>query len=111
MTVGASGFAVRILSCETFGAGGTMAALKVGEVRVAVRETSGAGGMMLVVRMLGVRLADEFNSGEGGTTLMAGRVGAVREERRPSAGRSGIRFEREQIGDRGIGVRQIHLGG
>src|SRR5712692_8349579 len=88
MTVGASGFAVLILSCETFGAGGTMAALKVGEVRVAVRETSGAGGMMLVVRMLGVRLADEFNSGEGGTTLIviAGRVGAVREERRPSAG-------------------------
>src|SRR5712692_3871541 len=48
MTVGASGFAVRILSRETFGAGGTMAALKLGEVRVAVRETSGAGGMMLV---------------------------------------------------------------
>ena len=34
MTVGASGFAVRILSRETFGAGGTMAALKAGEVRV-----------------------------------------------------------------------------
>lgn len=40
MTVGASGFAVRILSRETFGAGGTtvgcrIAALKLGEVRVA----------------------------------------------------------------------------
>lgn len=34
MTVGASGFAVRILSRETFGAGGTIAALNVGEVRV-----------------------------------------------------------------------------
>lgn len=41
---------------------------------------------MLVVRMFGVRLADEFNSGEGGTALIAGSVGAVREERRPSAG-------------------------
>jgi len=66
MTVAASGFAVRILS----------------------RETLGAGGTMFVVRTLGVRLADEFNSGEGGTALIviAGRVGAVREERRPSAG-------------------------
>ena len=64
MTVGAIGFAVRILSRETFG----------------------AGGMMLVVSVLGVRLADELSSGEGGTTLVAGRVGAVREERRPSAG-------------------------
>src|ERR1019366_4628909 len=63
MTVGASGFAVRILSRETFG----------------------AGGMMLVVRMLGVRLVDEFNSGEGGTALIAGSAGAAREERRPSA--------------------------
>ena len=36
MTVGASGLAVRILSRETFGAGGTIAALKIGEVRVAV---------------------------------------------------------------------------
>ena len=86
MTVGASGFVVRILSRETFGAGGTMTAFKVGEVRVAVWETSGAGGMMFVVRALGVRLADEFNSGEGGTTLMAGRLGAVSVERRPSAG-------------------------
>jgi hypothetical protein len=33
MTAGASGLAVRILSRETFGAGGTMAALKAGEVR------------------------------------------------------------------------------
>src|SRR6266852_1251352 len=66
MTVAASGFAVRILS----------------------RETLGAGGTMFVVRTLGVRLAEEFNFGEGGTALIviAGRVGAVREERRPSAG-------------------------
>lgn len=41
---------------------------------------------MLVVRVLGVRLACEFSSGDGGTTLIAGRVGAVRVERRPSAG-------------------------
>ena len=93
-TAGASGLAVRILSCETFGAGGTIAgfivALRVGEVRVLARETSGAGGMTLVVRVLGVCLADDFNSGEGGTALIviviAGSVGAVREERRPSAG-------------------------
>jgi hypothetical protein len=32
------------------------------------------------------RLADEFNSGEGATALIAGSVGAVREERSPSAG-------------------------
>jgi hypothetical protein len=45
---------------------------------------------MLVVSVFAVRLADEFNSGEGGTTLIvvryAGRVGAVREDRSPSAG-------------------------
>ena len=34
MTVGASGVAVLILSGETFGAGGTTEAVKVGEVRV-----------------------------------------------------------------------------
>jgi hypothetical protein len=91
-TVGASGLAVRILSRETFGAGGTIAAFKTGEVRVGVRETSGAGGMMLVVSVLELRLVvreeDEFNSGEGGTALIviAGSAGAVREERRPSAG-------------------------
>src|ERR1700687_5297733 len=105
-TVGASGLAVRILSRETFGAGGTIAAfivaLRVGEVRVLERETSGAGGMMLVVGMLGVCLVvleeDEFNSGEGGTALIviviAGSAGAVREERRPSAGGgAGVGFE------------------
>jgi len=87
-TVGASGLAVRILSRETFGAGGTIAAFKIGEVRVGARETSGAGGMTLVVSVLGVCLADEFNSGEGGTAfiVIAGSIGAMREERRPSAG-------------------------
>ena len=91
-TVGASGLAVRILSREIFGAGGMIAAFKIGEVRVGVRETSGAGGMMLVVSALELRLVvreeDEFNSGEGGTALIviAGSAGAVREERRPSAG-------------------------
>jgi len=64
ITVGAIGFAARILSRETFG----------------------AGGMMLGVSMFDLRLADEFSSGEGGTTLIAGRVGAVSVERRPSAG-------------------------
>jgi len=34
MTLGAIGSAVRILSRETFGSGGTMAVLKVGERRV-----------------------------------------------------------------------------
>lgn len=34
MTVGTSGFALRILSCETFGAGGITVAFKVGELRV-----------------------------------------------------------------------------
>ena len=64
ITVGASGVAMRILSRETFG----------------------AGGMMLGVSMSDLRLAAEFSSGEGGATLIAGRVGAVRLERRPSAG-------------------------
>ena len=47
---------------------------------------------MLAVGRAVVRLAvweeDEFNSGEGGTGLIviAGSVGAMREERRPSAG-------------------------
>ena len=86
MTFGAIGFAVRILSWETLGAGGTMVALKAGELRVLAWETSGAGGMMFAVMDPGVRLADEFNSGEGGTALIAGSVGAVKEERRPSAG-------------------------
>src|SRR5437879_5716739 len=69
-TVGASGLAVRILSRETFGAGGMIDEFRVGEVRVGVRETSGAGGMMLVVSVLERRLADELNSGEGGTALI-----------------------------------------
>jgi hypothetical protein len=86
MTLGASGFAVRILSREMFGVGGTISAFKAGELRVLERETSGAGAMMLVARLLGARLADEFTSGAGGTALTAGRTGAVREERRPSAG-------------------------
>ena len=97
-TVGASGLAVRILSRETFGAGGTIGAfivaLRVGEVRVGARETSGAGGMTLVVMVLELRVVvgeeDELNSGEGGTAVIviviAGSLGAMREERRPSAG-------------------------
>jgi len=87
-TVGASVLAVRILSRETFGAGGTIVVLRVGEVRVGVLETSGVGGMTLVVRVLERRLADEFNSGEGGTAVIviAGSIGAMRDERRPSAG-------------------------
>src|SRR5208282_4990573 len=50
---------------------------------------SGEGGTTLVVKLLVVRLFEfsaEFKSGEGCTTLIAGRVGAVRVERRPSAG-------------------------
>ena len=46
ITVGASEFALRILSRETFGVGGTIAAFNVcndGEFRVLVLETSGAG--------------------------------------------------------------------
>lgn len=86
MTLGASGFAVRILSREMFGVGGTISAFKAGELRVLERETSGAGAMMVVARLFGARLADEFTSGAGGTGLIAGRTGAVREERRPSAG-------------------------
>ena len=88
-TVGASGLAVRILSRETFGAGATIDEFRVGAVRVGVGETSGAGGMTLVVRTLElVREEEEFNSGEGGTALIviAGSIGAMREERRPSAG-------------------------
>jgi hypothetical protein len=42
--------------------------------------------MTLVARLFVVRLAGEFTSGAGGTGLSAGRTGAVREERSPSAG-------------------------
>lgn len=86
--VGASGDAVRILSCETFGAGGTTAAFSVGDVRVLVRETSGAGGTTSFANWFDLRLPDEFSSGEGGTgfTVIRGSVGAMRVERRPSAG-------------------------
>ena len=86
MTVGASGFAVCILSRDTFGAGGTIGVLNVGEVRVVACVTSGAGGTTLAVRVLGFRLADDFSSGAGCTTAIVGRLGAVRVERRPSAG-------------------------
>ncbi len=85
-TVGASGFVVRIWSRDTFGAGGTTAALKAGELRLLERETSGAGGTMFVVRLLEERPGVDFNSGEGAIALSAGRTGAVRDERRPSAG-------------------------
>jgi hypothetical protein len=89
---GASGLAVRILSRETFGAGGTIVVLRVGEVRVGVLETSGVGGMTLLASALERRVVvweeDEFNSGEGGTAVVviAGSIGAMRDERRPSAG-------------------------
>jgi hypothetical protein len=88
--VGASGLALRILSCETFGAGGTTVAFSVGvdDVRVVVRETSGAGGTTSFVNCSDLRLVFEFNSGEGGTgfTVIAGSAGAMSVERRPSAG-------------------------
>src|SRR5260370_1663235 len=93
MTVGASGLAVRNLSRETFGAGGTIAAFivapRVGEVRVGARETSGAGGMMLVVRRLLVRLVvgegDEFNSGQRGPPpiFIPRRIGARKKHQQP----------------------------
>src|SRR5208282_5596483 len=110
MTVCASGLAVCILSRETFGAGSTTVVLMVAEERALACVTSGAGGMTFVVRLLAVRLVEvlssgeggmtlvvrlfavwrveEFSSGEGGTTLIviAGSAGAVRVERRPSAG-------------------------
>ena len=85
MTLGASGFALRILSRETLGVGGTISAFKVGELRLLDCETSGAGGMTLVAR-LALRLSEAFTSGAGGTGLIAGRTGATREERSPSAG-------------------------
>src|SRR5208283_267902 len=68
-TVCANGLAVRILSRETFGAGGMTAELNVGEVRVLARETSGAGGIIFVDKL----------------------------------------FEGEQVGDGGIGMRQIYF--
>jgi hypothetical protein len=90
MIAGASGFAVRILSREIFGVGGTISAFKAGELRVLERETSGAGATMLVSKFFGVRLGVEFNaeftSGAGATGLIVGRMGAVRDERSPSAG-------------------------
>jgi hypothetical protein len=90
MTVEASASALRILSRATFGAGGMTDVLNVGEGRVLAWETSGAGGTTLVARAFGVCLADEFSSGAGGTAFIvcrnAGRVGAMRAERNPSAG-------------------------
>ncbi len=90
ITVGASGVAVRILSRETFGAGGTIvglatAAFKVGDVRLAW-ESSGAGATTLAVSPFAARFGEAFNSGDGGTTLIAGRLGATSDERKPSAG-------------------------
>jgi hypothetical protein len=89
MTVGASGLAVRIWSCDTFATGGaTTDALMLGELRVLERVTSGAGATTFVVRLLALRPAEAFSSGEGGTTFVfiAGRVGAIKVERKPSAG-------------------------
>jgi hypothetical protein len=91
ITVGPSGLAVRILSRDTFGAGGTTggwatSAFKMGEVRVLAGETSGAGWTMFGVRFFAARPAEAFSSGEGGTGLIAGSTGAAREERSPSAG-------------------------
>jgi hypothetical protein len=72
------GLAVRILSRETLGAGGTITALSDGLLRLLVCETfcatSGAGGITLVVKLFEARLV-EFSCGDGGTTLMAGSVG------------------------------------
>ena len=48
-------------------------------------DTSGAGGMTLGVRALWERLVDAFNSGDGCTAL-SGRDGAMKFERKPSAG-------------------------
>ena len=85
-TFGPSGFAVRIFSREIFGVGGTISEFNAGELRVREGETSGAGGMIVVERLFAARLADAFTSGAGGTALMAGSTGAVKDERRPSAG-------------------------
>jgi hypothetical protein len=41
---------------------------------------------MLVERLLEARLEDESTSGAGGTALIAGSNGAMRAERKPSAG-------------------------
>src|SRR5271157_4269042 len=56
------------------------------------RCVSRGAGEMIVCSMIagasgfGVRILSRETSGDGGTTLIAGSVGAVREERRPSAG-------------------------
>jgi hypothetical protein len=63
-----------------------MEVLNAGDVRGLSRETSGAGGMMFVVGPFTERLADELSSGDGATTFIAGKVGAMSEERKPSAG-------------------------
>lgn len=84
--VGAKGAAVRISSRERLGAGGTTALLKRGEVRELAREISGSGATMLGVGRLELRLVVVFSSGEGGTAGVMGKTGAVRVERKPSAG-------------------------
>src|ERR1700686_3198270 len=88
-TVCVSGSADRILSRATLGVvgvGGMMALFSAGAARPLLRETSGAGAMTFVSSPWAERLVDAFNSGEGGAMLIAGRVGAVREDRKPSAG-------------------------
>jgi hypothetical protein len=86
ITVEVSELPLRILSRETFGVGGTMDALKEVDVRLLLLETSGAGATTFIAGLLADRMADEFSSGEGAATLIDGSVGAVREERKPSAG-------------------------
>jgi len=93
-TVGASGMRELAKSCgASLGAGAMTVAVAIGfALRILSRETFGAGGITSVVRVLGVRLVvrftSELNSGDGGTApiVIAGRAGAMREERRPSAG-------------------------
>src|ERR1700688_3769212 len=87
ITVGASGSADCILSRATLGVvgvGGMMALFSAGAARLLLRETSGAGAMTFVSSPWAERLVDAFNSGEGGVMFIAGRVGAVREDRKPS---------------------------
>jgi hypothetical protein len=79
-------FPGRILSREIFGVGGTIAVFNNGEVRVLLLVISGAGATTFMVGAFVERLAEALNSGDGGTTLTAGKAGAVREERKPSAG-------------------------
>jgi hypothetical protein len=89
--------ALSACSDRTVGAGGTMAEFRAGAVRDLSAEIVGAGGTM-ALRVIPPRdWSRAMLTGAGATTL-AGRLGAVREECKPSAGRGpGLLFNANRL--------------